>query len=151
MTIPRNSNHKETPSPRKPVMEGILKHTTRPTGKIKSATIFTKKTIHLLILPTTRRKRTMVITSTSPVKKVKPGLKTCPKIWRRLQRPSPPYKIRQQILNRKNPTYQTQMESHTQIRFFYWSKTTRGWKRKKIQTNRLYCTKTLRIDPCKII
>ena len=83
-------------------MEGILKYTTRPTGRIKSATIFTKKTIYLLIVPTRRRKRAMTTTSPSQVKKVKPVLKNCPKIRRRVRRPSPPYKIRQQISQRNN-------------------------------------------------
>ena len=61
--------------PSEPVIEGILKHMKRPTVKIKSATIVTKKAIHILIVPTTRRKGTMTNTSPSPVKKVKPVLK----------------------------------------------------------------------------
>ena len=43
---------------------------TRPTVTIKSATIVTKKAIHILIVKTRRRKRTTTTTITSPVKKV---------------------------------------------------------------------------------
>ena len=53
---------------------------TIPTGKIKSATIVTKKAIHLLIVLTRIRNRTTTTTSTSTLKKVNPVLKTCPKI-----------------------------------------------------------------------
>ena len=67
---------------------------TRHTGKINSDTIFTKKSIYLLIVPSTIRKRTRKTTIPSLVKKVKPVLKTCPKIQRRLRRPSPPYNLR---------------------------------------------------------
>ena len=56
-------------------MEGILKHTTRPTGKINGDTIVTKKVIHITIVSTRRRKRTMTTTSKTPVKKLKPVLK----------------------------------------------------------------------------
>ena len=53
----------------------ILKRMTRPTGKINSATIFTKKVVHILIVPTRRVKFTMTKTSPSPANKVKPVLK----------------------------------------------------------------------------
>ena len=65
-------------------MEGILKHKKRPTVKIKSATIVTKNSIHILIVSTRRRKTTMATTRMIPVKKVKPVLKTCTKILRML-------------------------------------------------------------------
>ena len=51
------------------VMVGILKHMTRHTGKINSATIVTENVTHLLVVPTTRRKRTMATTSPSSVNK----------------------------------------------------------------------------------
>ena len=60
---------------------------TRPTGKIKSATIVTKKAIHILIVQKIRRKRTTTTTCTIPVNKVNPVLKTCPKIRIRLRTP----------------------------------------------------------------
>ena len=63
-------NNKETHSPRKPDKEGILKHMTRPTGKIKSATIVTTKVIHVLVVPTTFKKRIMKMTSQGPIHKV---------------------------------------------------------------------------------
>ena len=62
------------------MMEGILKHMTRLTGRIKSATIVTKKSIHLLIVQKRGRKRLMTTTSPILAKKVKPVLKTYPKI-----------------------------------------------------------------------
>ena len=98
-------NNKETHLPIESVMEVILKHMTSPTVKIKSSTIVTTNSIHLLIVQTRRRKSKTTTKITSPVKKVKLVLKTCPKIWRRLRRPSPPYKLRYQILKRTNTTY----------------------------------------------
>ena len=53
---------------------------TMPFRKIKGDTIVTKKVVHFLIVPGTRRKRTMMTTTPSPVKKVKPVFKNCPKI-----------------------------------------------------------------------
>ena len=90
---------------------------TRPTVKIKSATIITKKSIHLLIVPTRIKKRTKMTTIPSTVKKVKPVIKTYTQIRRRLNRPYQPYKLRLYILKRKNKNYQNHMESHTQIHF----------------------------------
>ena len=66
---------------------------TRPTGKINSAKIVTKKFIRIIIVPTRRRKGTMTTKISSPVKKVKPLLKTFPKKRRRLRRSLPPYKL----------------------------------------------------------
>ena len=66
---------------------------TRTTGNIKSATIVTKKDINILIVQTIRKKRMMTKTIPIPVKKVKPIIKTCPKIQKRPRIPSPPYKI----------------------------------------------------------
>ena len=100
-------------------MEGILKHMKRPTGKIKSATTVTKKSIHIIIVQTRKRKMTTTKKVPSPAKKVNPVLKTCPNILRSLRRPLPTYKLRYQILKRTNPTYQNQMESHRQINYFY--------------------------------
>ena len=74
------ANHKENPLPSKPVMEVIIKHMTIPTVNIKSATIFTKEAIHISIVQTRIRKRTMTTKSPSLAKKVKPVLKNCPKI-----------------------------------------------------------------------
>ena len=56
-------------------------------------------------------------TSPIPVKKVKPALKTYPNIRRKIRIPLPYYKLRYQSLKSNNPTYQNQMESHTQINF----------------------------------
>ena len=67
---------------------------TRPTGKVNSAIIVTKKYIHLLITQTRIIKGTMTTTSPIPVKKVNPVLKTRPKIRGRLRRISSPYKLR---------------------------------------------------------
>ena len=66
---------------------------TRPTGKIKSTTIVTKKSIHILVVPKIKNKKKMTTTGPSPLKKVKPVLNNCPNIQRRLKRPSPPYKL----------------------------------------------------------
>ena len=98
-------------------MEGILKHMKRPTGKIKSSIIVTKKAIRLLIVPTRRRKRKMITIRTSPVRKVKPVLKIYPIILTRKRRPYTPYKLRPHILKRNNMTYHTHMEIHTEIHF----------------------------------
>ena len=68
-------NNKETNSPREPVMEGIIKHMIGPTGKIKSATIVTKKTIHLLIVQKISRKKPTTTKSPSPEKRVNTVLK----------------------------------------------------------------------------
>ena len=126
----------------------IRKHMTRPNVKLKSAKIVTKTFIHILIFPTRIRKTAIMTTIPSPVNKVKSVFKTCPNIWRRLRRSSPPYKLIYQILNRNNPAYKTQMESHTQIHFFCWSTTTRLWNLKIIPPNRLYSTKTEIRYPC---
>ena len=53
---------------------------TRPPGKINSATIFAKKAINIIIVPTMRRKRTMTTISPSIGKKGKTVLKICPNI-----------------------------------------------------------------------
>ena len=58
---------------------GRIQNMTRPTVKIKRATIVTKKAIHILIDTTRRRKRTTT-TSPSPVNKVEPLLNNCPKL-----------------------------------------------------------------------
>ena len=57
-------------------MEVILKHVIKYTVKIKSATIVSKKVIHILIVPTRIKKKTMTTTSASPVRKLNPVLKT---------------------------------------------------------------------------
>ena len=59
----------------------------RPTGKIKNATIVTKKSIHILIVQTRKRKMTMTKKIPSPAKKLNTVLKTCPNILIRLRRP----------------------------------------------------------------
>ena len=56
-------------------MEGILKNRTKTTVKIKSATIFTRKATHLLIVPEKRRKRATTTKIPSPVNKPKPVFK----------------------------------------------------------------------------
>ena len=135
-------NHKEAPLPRKLAMERILKHMTRTTGNIKSATIVTKKAIHVLIVQTRTRKRTTRMKSPSPVNKLKSVLKSYPKTWRRIRRPSLPYKLRYQISKSTNPTYQNQMESHTHINSFYLRTNTMGWNLKLIYLNILSSTET---------
>ena len=142
-------NHKETTSPRQPVMKVILKHMTGPTGKMKNSTIVTKEAIHLLIFQKRRRKRTTV-TSSSPVNKVKPVLKKFTNIRIRLRRSSPHYKLRQKSLKRTNLKYQTHMESHKQIDSLYWMTTNRFWNPNITQTNRLSSTTAKRRDPYKI-
>ena len=64
-------NSKETLFNIKPVMEGILQHMKRHTGKIKGDTIVTKKVINILIVPTIKieEMRTRTMKSPSPVKK----------------------------------------------------------------------------------
>ena len=57
-------------------MEVILKHVIKYTVKINSATIVSKKVIHILIVPTRIKKNTMTTTSASPVRKLNPVLKT---------------------------------------------------------------------------
>ena len=136
-------NHKETPPPRE-------KHITMPTGKIKSATVVTKKAIHILIFPTKTGKRTMTTTITSPVKKSEPVLKTCSNIQRRIIITSTTYKIIYKSLNMNNTTYHTQMESHTQVNFLYWRTNTRFWDLNIIQPNIKSSTTTERRDPFTI-
>ena len=68
-------NNKENLLTSEPAMEGILKHMTRTTRNIKSATIFTKKDINILIVQTIRKKRMMTKTIPIPVNKVKPIIK----------------------------------------------------------------------------
>ena len=126
-------------------MEGFLKHMTRLTAKINRATIFTKNAIQLIIVPIRGRKRMMVMKISSPVNKLILVLKTCTNMWRSIRRPLPPYKLTNQILKSKNPTYQTHIESHTQIHFFCWRTSTRVWNLKRIQPNRFFSS-TKKID-----